>query len=357
MGRPSATAAPDRAGSKAFRHPGPRSCGSESWHPGSTRPAPGGGARRSFARELSRWRGYISTASAGRLREWAPALVLSGYGAALAVLGAVRADHLLLGGLSLVVYHAAHAERRMFSFLFPAILTGVIYDSQRFWGNLLRARIRVSEPYQLEQALFGIPTDRGTLTPNEWLQRIVHPALDLVTGFAYLTFIGVFIATAAYFVFWIRKSGSARVMWACFWLNCLGFSTYYWYPAAPPWYLEAYGLGPARLDVPPSIAGCLRFDGLLGISLFGNMYARAAVVFGAIPSLHVAYPLLTACYAFQLGHLRAFSVFFYLLMCFSAVYLNHHYVLDLVWGSVYAIVIYGVVEAVGRRGAVIRSHG
>jgi membrane-associated phospholipid phosphatase len=40
------------------------------------------------------------------------------------------------------------------------------------------------------------------------------------------------------------------------------------------------------------------------------------------------------------GVLRAFTIGFYLLMCFSAVYLNHHYVLDLMWGTTYAILIF-----------------
>jgi len=44
-------------------------------------------------------------------------------------------------------------------------------------------------------------------------------------------------------------------------------------------------------------------------------------------------------YAFRFGALKKFTVAFYLLMCFSAVYLNHHYILDIIWGSVYAVVV------------------
>jgi membrane-associated phospholipid phosphatase len=69
------------------------------------------------------------------------------------------------------------------------------------------------------------------------------------------------------------------------------------------------------------------------------MYGRSADVFGAIPSLHIAYPLLAAFFAFQFGALRIFCFCFYLLMCFSAVYLNHHYILDIIWGSAYALVV------------------
>jgi membrane-associated phospholipid phosphatase len=44
-------------------------------------------------------------------------------------------------------------------------------------------------------------------------------------------------------------------------------------------------------------------------------------------------------YANRYGALRKFSLFFYLSMCFSAVYLNHHYILDILWGSTYALIV------------------
>ena len=172
-----------------------------------------------------------------------------------------------------------------------------------------------------------------------------------MTGFAYLVFVFAFIGVAAYFFFWVSRKGTRKLPapalaerakqlpWAFFWLNVLGYTTYYWYAAAPPWYVAAHGLGPAKLDVAASSAGCARFDLLLGTHFFSEMYGRAADVFGAIPSLHVAYPLLTVFYAFRFGAARTFTVVFYLLMCFSAVYLNHHYILDILWGSVYALLI------------------
>ena len=123
----------------------------------------------------------------------------------------------------------------------------------------------------------------------------------------------------------------------------LGYTTYYWYAAAPPWYVATYGLGPANLSVQANSAGCVRFDQLLGTHFFTEMYGRAADVFGAIPSLHVAYPLLAAFFAFRFGALRIFSFCFYVLMCFSAVYLNHHYVLDIIWGSSYALLVGWIV--------------
>src|SRR5262249_47458824 len=140
-----------------------------------------------------------------------------------------------------------------------------------------------------------------------------------------------------------------RVMWAFLWLNLVGYSTYYWYAAAPPWYVELYGLGPANMNAQANPAGCLRFDALLGTHFFTGMYGRSADVFGAIPSLTIAYRLRAAYYAFQLGSARVGTVTFYVIMVFSAVYLNHHYVLDVLWGSTYAILAGVVTDAVSNR--------
>ena len=246
-------------------------------------------------------------------------------------------DQKILIVIIMTLAYSGQRVRGIFNFLLPFILTAIVYDSQRFYSNFLRGAIRVKEPYFFDLKFFGIDANGSILTPNEWFQLHTHPLLDLWTGFAYLFFILIFILIAAYFVYWVHRS--SRISWAFFWLNVIGYTTYYWYPAAPPWYVALYGLGPAKLDVSSNPAGCARFDQILGTSFFSEMYGRSADVFGAIPSLHVAYPLLAIYFAFQYKKARLFSIFFYISMCFSAVYLNHHYVLDVLLGSLYAIVI------------------
>jgi membrane-associated phospholipid phosphatase len=264
------------------------------------------------------------------------------YWATLHALSGFRSDHLTIGLVILALALLEPITTRLFRFLLPLLLTGIIYDSQRFYADYIRGPIHVTEPYAFDKYFLGIPTAQGILTPNEFWQLHTHPALDFVTGFAYLTFFAIFILQSAYYYFWLGRESdtirrmASRMTWAFFWLNLIGYSTYYWYAAAPPWYVAMYGLGPARLDVQANAAGCLRFDAMLGTHFFTGMYGRAADVFGAIPSLHVAYPFLALIYSFRFRRLRAFSVGFYALMCFSAVYLNHHYVLDIIWGSAYA---------------------
>ena len=128
--------------------------------------------------------------------------------------------------------------------------------------------------------------------------------------------------------------------------------TYFAYAAAPPWYVTQYGLGPARTDVRPAAAAAQRFDALLGTRFFDEMYGRGVDVFGAYPSLHVAYPLIAAILAFRIAALRWArwpAVLFFLLMCLSAVYLQHHYVTDVVLGIAYAALALAAVSAWERR--------
>ncbi len=297
----------------------------------------------------------------------APVATGAVYLAVIAAFGEIRIDHPTLVSLALLLWYAGPRLRALFDFLIPLILVGVVYDSMRIYADLIRGPIHVEEPYWFDKTFFGIDTPEGRLTPNEWWQRNTHPVLDLITGFFYLCFISIYVLICLYFCFWLPKRGTPlrspewirnqayRPMWAFFFVNVLGYTTYYWYAAAPPWYVAQYGLGPADLSVPASAAGALRFDALLGTRFFTEMYGRAADVFGAIPSLHVAYPLQAVFYAFRYGALRGFTIVFYLSMCFSAVYLNHHYILDILWGSTYAIFVCLALEFAGRQKSLITS--
>jgi hypothetical protein len=291
------------------------------------------------------------------LRRIFPALFIAIYWASLVALRGFRSDHLLVGSIYLGLAYGGRAVQTLFRFLLPVILTGIVYDSMRFYSDSLRAEVQVAFPYEFDLRWFGIETAEGRLTPNEWWQKNTRWYLDLMTGFFYLFFIAIYVLLCAYHSMILprltkdpvqrrkaEKIGS-YVTWAFFWVNVLGYSTYYWFPAAPPWYVAEQGLGPAKMDTMASAAGCLRFDELLGTAFFTGMYGRAADVFGAIPSLHIAYPLLSVFFAFHLGSMRAFALGFYLIMCFSAVYLNHHYIIDILWGSAYSLLVFWAVRA------------
>ena len=87
---------------------------------------------------------------------------------------------------------------------------------------------------------------------------------------------------------------------------------------------------------------------LLGFQYFTAFYGRSSDVFGAVPSLHVAYPLLMAVVGWPLHKAfgRTALVLWYLWMCVAALYLDHHWMIDVVIGSAYAIAVNAAMRAV-----------
>jgi membrane-associated phospholipid phosphatase len=280
-----------------------------------------------------------------RRRAWPPLLGLA-YIAAVGLLGGLRGDHILVGLLGLLDLYNERTRRFLREF-FPFILTGVVFDSMRyFYWPGIAGRVHVQGPYELERSWFGI----GGRTPNEWFAEHHGWVLDLACGFAYLVYVGEYLAVA----FWLFARGEEKtlrtVALAFLVVNLLGFATYFLYPVAPPWYVAEYGFGPARLDISPAPAAAVRFDQLLGTHFFAEMYGRGVDVYGAYPSLHVAYPLMAVWAVFRersLRWARGPVIAFFFLMCLSAVYLQHHYVMDVLLGIVYAVVTLAALRAPG----------
>lgn len=295
-------------------------------------------------------REWLLPSRAMRRRWWPPALGLL-YIVAIGALGGLRGDHVLLGLIGFLDLYNEKA-RLFLRVFFPLVLTGAIFDSMRYyyWPGI-DGRVHVAEPYLFERAWFGV----GGRTLNEIFLERHWPALDLACGFAYLVFVGEYIGLAV-LLFLRGRADAARTFARCFLVvNVMGFVTYFVYPAAPPWYVSSYGLGPARMHIEPAAAATDRFDALLRTHVFDEVYRRGIDVFGAYPSLHVSYPLIAVLLAFRFRELRwarAPAVLFFLLMCVSAVYLQHHYVTDVVLGIAYALVALAVVSGFERRAAV-----
>jgi membrane-associated phospholipid phosphatase len=134
--------------------------------------------------------------------------------------------------------------------------------------------------------------------------------------------------------------------------NLLGWLIWMLYPAAPPWYVDRYGTGPAVLDAVSDPGGLVRLDSLLDLPLAKTFYAQSANVFGAMPSLHTCYATLIALLSWPLGGwLRVSTMGFAVGLAFSALYLRHHYLLDVLAGAVLACCVHGLVGRMLRRTA------
>jgi inositol phosphorylceramide synthase catalytic subunit len=268
-----------------------------------------------------------------------PALML--YGASLIWLQAFRSDHAAIFCLLFLLNYHPRA-RPLFKLLFPIALFAIVYDMLRFITPYAHARIpvHVSEPYWLELSLFGMPLNLRQVIPCEFFEHHRFLIVDLLAAFAYCFFIFESVIFSVFIAF-RDPTLLRRFTWAFFVASVLAFITYYVYPAAPPWYVLRHGLGPAIPGTLGDAAYLAHIDDILGIRYFHAFYARSSNVFAAIPSMHVAYPMLVWLHGRE--RYRRFGwVFasFWLLVCFSAVYLGHHYIIDVLLGCAYALLTY-----------------
>src|SRR5512146_786509 len=134
------------------------------------------------ATALAPWRGAVGDWSLPsrtmRRRAWPPLVGLA-YVGLVASLGGLKGDHVLIGLLGLLDVYNEKSRLFLKSF-FPFILTGVLYDSMRyFYVPLVDGRVHTAGPYLLERAWFGI----GGRTLNEIFAERHWAVLDLACGF------------------------------------------------------------------------------------------------------------------------------------------------------------------------------
>ena len=278
---------------------------------------------------------------------WAALVLYPGHLAVTAATIGVRGEHLLLDGAFLLLAWSGREGRRFTMLASPFLLGGILYDNFHLFEHL-RGRVHVADLYNAEKALFAVPSAAGPQILPEYFAAHHNPVLDLLCGLAYAVYIA-WPPVLGIYLFFRDRTRMAHLAWAFFAIHIIGTIAYLAYPAAPPWYVEHYGLGPAIMDVPSNPAGALRFDQLTGLGYFESFYARSSNVFGAMPSLHVAYTVIALCAVTGLrGALPKFAFLFAVLVSFSAVYLSHHYVLDVVMGALTGVVGYGAVVALHR---------
>jgi hypothetical protein len=273
---------------------------------------------------------------------WVPILGAI-YLGVLKALGGLGPEHFLLVAIALVLSFWSDGSRRIARVGMPYLLYGGVYDSMRWYEDYIRSPIiHIREPYDFDLRFFGI---QG-LTPNEWLQQHTTAALDFICGLAYTPFffIGECVVLSLFFTLTGEMRRGVRFTWIFVVANIIGFSLYYIYPAAPPWYVADHGFI-VDMSVRASAAGALRFDALVGLPIMRGFYGKSADVFGAIPSLHVVYPFLGMIYGWHLRRFRPVAIGYFLLVCFSAVYLNHHYLIDIFIGLGIALAVMAAARA------------
>jgi hypothetical protein len=254
-------------------------------------------------------------------------------------------------GMPLLAYANA-STKRLFAGIFPMALLALIYDAMRFVRNagITPERVHVCDLRALDMRVASVYVNGARTSVHDFFQAHATKALDLLCAVPYGVFLYVTVAFAV--VLYVRDYAALqRFAWTFFFLNIAGFVTYHIYPAAPPWYYHLHGCAVDLASGASEGPNLARVDRWLGISYFAGFYGRSNDVFGAVPSLHVGYPLMIAIYAWPMTRVfgRMLALGFFASMCFAAIYLDHHWVVDVILGVVYTLIVEMCVRAWATR--------
>lgn len=257
--------------------------------------------------------------------------------------GEVRWEMLVVMVLVPALAFGGERARRLFVGLFPVGMVAFLYDAMRLVKGVgvTVDRVHLCDLRAMELALFG----SSGHTLHDWFQAHPSALLDALCAVPYGTYLYAVLATVG-FLYLRDFQRLQRFAWTFFLLNVAGFVTYHLLPAAPPWYFHAHGCTVDLAARASEAAPLARVDARLGVAYFHGFYGRSNDVFGAIPSLHVAYPTLIALetWPYLRPAARALAVTYALLMYLGAVYLDHHWVVDVLVGLSYTAVIWALMR-------------
>lgn len=214
------------------------------------------------------------------------------------------------------------------------------FFSSRFIPTEYRPHIWVKVLPALENVLYGANL-------SNILSAHTHPILDLLAWIPYG--LGHFalpaICSAVLFLF--AAPGTTPAFAKAFgYMSLLGVAIQLTLPCTPPWYEKAHGLDPAHYGMEGSPAGLARIDALLGIDMYTTSFTTAPLPFGAFPSLHSGDATLEAFFMqYAFPRFRPFFVMYVGWVWWATMYLNHHYAVDLVGGSLIAAATYYIVRS------------
>lgn len=263
----------------------------------------------------------------------------------------LRPDQLFLVlALASVAILGKEGGKRFITDWAPFTFFIILYDGMRGIADGTFGDINVRGPYILEKYLFGWITG-GDVFPFwlQWWRNSIEtaPLANILNGLAGMLYTIHFLAP---FVFgWLlwHTYNDRRSFYAFAYsltiLNVMALITFLLYPTAPPWYVWKYHFAVPDISAfnygDPSVL--IKIDELIKLPLFSSIYSTLNPnAFAAIPSLHAAYPLMIAIFAFMRWKnpaVRALMVVYVTVTWLAACYLNHHYLIDLIIGAAYTV--------------------
>jgi len=214
----------------------------------------------------------------------------------------------------------------------PFLALFLAYEAMRGFAYNITGIVHVTELISAELQIFGT-------IPTLALQHFYRsPILDWLGAFFYsLHFL---IPTVFGFILWHRsRENYQKYTIALLVSSYSALITILLFPSAPPW----FGVKAERI--------LFHIDHEMGIPFYATLFVLIQPnPFAAFPSLHATYPWLISLYSIKIKRIKALPILLIPLgVCFSAVYLGEHYVIDLLAGVVYSTAAFFLVEKLVTR--------
>lgn len=260
--------------------------------------------------------------------------------------GSAHSIHYIFIVAVLGLYFAHPATRTFLIIALPISVYAICFDMFGYIPFEWLEPIHVQDVYALDLNWFGVFLNGQKISLNQYVfETLSHPFFDLYTGIFYFLHLPIVLILVV--VFWRLRSIdlAQRFSLAFMVMNLITFVTYFLYPVAAPWYVEKFGFTLPQGLLPGDPAGLVNFEKILGLSFFSDNYTLNPITFGALPSMHAGYATLGWLYSFQVNKRLALIMSFYVLsICFSALYLQHHYFIDVVFGVIFALFSWLLIE-------------
>jgi len=222
----------------------------------------------------------------------------------------------------------------------PFLLWIVLFTTAPYIPLTWRPGIDVKSLFEFDTAFFRY-------LPSTELAKLQNAFFDVLGAIAYTLHAGWPFLFLAYMIFFKRRDLILPYL-NCFGLVCfLGVVTQLIMPTAPPWYYYKYQFTPASYEMKGDPAGLARVDERFNITFYKNMFDNSPVVFGSFPSLHIGWPSILAFFVFYetalpLG-LKIASIVYVVYVSLAVIYLQHHYLVDVLGGVLYSFVVYKLI--------------
>jgi hypothetical protein len=236
----------------------------------------------------------------------------------------ITSEHAILIGL---VLFAVVGKARPFVWdWLPFLFVAVMFEDLTGVGAQIAGAVHSAGPIVFEKTILG------GVVATTWLQdRLGHGTFQHVFSVALVAeYLFHFAAplVAGLWLWWRHREWFSTFVTAYVLVMAIGFIVYLIFPEMPPWLAAREGLLPhvQRMVV----------DTLQSIGGFGHFYAGAdPEPNAAMPSLHVAVPMVIACTIVAVRGHRWSSwlwMLYPLTLSFGVLYLGEHYVADAVVG-------------------------